>query len=156
MFVSFPDRPDSDSSDSESVGIVTIRSMQRNTFDPIHWQFQDRPMRRSRNSYWFIQWRPEGDLDLKPRDFMWVFVLTSFLYLLLPVVFMSLFVSFHVIIWHILSVWLPMLLHMTSWLYPLCVSLIWIFIGVILSISNSLLLGLVLLYSKVDLISYLT
>jgi len=37
-----------------------------------------------------------------------------FLYLLLPVVFMYLFVSFHVIIWHILPVWLPIPFHMIS------------------------------------------
>jgi len=123
---------------------------------PIRRRFVNRSMGWSVYQYRFVQWRPDDDSALKLRHFMWVFVLTSFLYLLLPVVFMSLFVSFHVIIWHTLPVWLPMSLHMTSWLYTLCISLIWVFIDVILCISNSLLLGLVLLYSKVDLISYLT
>ena len=53
--------------------------------DSIHWQFEDRPMRWSRDQYQFVQWRPDGDSDSKTRHFMCVFVLMSFSYILLPV-----------------------------------------------------------------------
>ena len=49
--------------------------------DPIDWQFEDRSMRWSRDMYWFVQWRPDDDLDPKSRHFMWVFVLMLFSYL---------------------------------------------------------------------------
>ena len=46
--------------------------------------------------------------------FMWMFVLMSFLYLLLSVSVYMLLLSFHVIVWFILPVWLLVLLHEIS------------------------------------------
>jgi len=72
-------------------------------------------------SYQFVQWRPDGDSDPKPRHFMWVFILMSFPCSLWPVVFIYLFVLFHVNMWHILSVWLPYHFIWHQWPYTLCI-----------------------------------
>jgi len=45
--------------------------------DSMGWRSEDRPMRWSRDSYRFVQWRPDDDSDLKSRHFMWVFVYWS-------------------------------------------------------------------------------
>jgi len=45
--------------------------------DPIHWRFENQPMGWSRDSYRFVQWRPNGDSAPKPHHFMWVFVYWS-------------------------------------------------------------------------------
>ena len=82
--------------------------------DPIHRRFEDRSMGWSVDQYQFMQWRPDGDSVSKSHHFKWVFVLMPFSYLLFPVVFMYLFVSFHVIIWHISSAWLPVQFYITS------------------------------------------
>jgi len=54
--------------------------------NPIQWQFEDQSMRWSRDSYRFMQLRPDGDSISKLCHFMWVFVSMSFSYLSLPVV----------------------------------------------------------------------
>ena len=52
--------------------------------DPINWQFEDGHTRWFRDPYRFIQWRPDGNSDLKSRHFMWVF---TFVLLLITVIF---------------------------------------------------------------------
>ena len=71
--------PNSVTRDPDSIEFVLV-------VDPIHWRFKDRSIGWSKDSYWFVQWRPDGDSDTKPRHFMWVF----FVYLL------SFSVLFHV------------------------------------------------------------
>ena len=39
-------------------------------YGPDRWRFKNRPMKLSEDSYWFMQWRPDGDLVLKLRHFM--------------------------------------------------------------------------------------
>jgi len=68
----------------------------------------------SGDSYQFVQWRPDGDLDPKLRHFMWVFAFVLFSYLPLSIGNCVLLVSFHVIVWFILPVWLCVSLHEVS------------------------------------------
>ena len=68
----------------------------------------------SGDSYQFVQWRPDGDLDPKLRHFMWVFAFVLFPYLPLSIGNCVLLVSFHVIVWFILPVWLCVSLHEVS------------------------------------------
>ena len=46
--------------------------------DPISKRFEGRSMGWSGDSYRFMQWRPDDDLILKPRHFMWVFAFVLF------------------------------------------------------------------------------
>jgi len=79
--------------------------------DPIHWRFENWPTGRFEEPYRFVQWRPDGNSDLKPRYFMWVFALVLFSYLPLSVDICVLIVLFHVIVWYTLLVWLPVSFH---------------------------------------------
>ena len=78
--------------------------------DPIHWRFEDWPMRWSG----FVQWRPDRDSDPKPCRFMWMFAYVLFPYLPLSVCVYILMLSFHVTFRYILPVLLPVSLHETS------------------------------------------
>ena len=55
--------------------------------EPMLGQFEDRPMGWSRNPYWFVQWRSDGNSVLRLRHFKWVFALLSFFYFLLSIIF---------------------------------------------------------------------
>jgi len=46
--------------------------------EPIHWRFENWPMGCSRDSYQFMQWRPDGEPIPESRHFMWVFVIGLF------------------------------------------------------------------------------
>jgi len=82
--------------------------------DPIHWRFEGWHTRWFGDPYRFVQWRPDSDLDPKSRHFMWVFAFVLFSYLPLSIGICILLVLFHVTIWYILPVWLPVSLHEAS------------------------------------------
>ena len=82
--------------------------------DLTHWRFEDRLMRWFGDSYRFVQWRPDNDSDSRSRHFMWVFSFVLFPCLPWSIGVRILLVSFHVTIWYILLVWLPVSLHVIS------------------------------------------
>ena len=63
------------------------------TVDPIYWRFEDRSIGWSGDSYWFVQWRSDGDSVSKSHYFMWMFALVLFSCLLLSRIFI--FYSHH-------------------------------------------------------------
>ena len=83
--------------------------------DLIHWRFKDRPIRWSRGSYRFVQWRPDGNSDSKSRHFMWVSVLILFSYLLWTVDIYMLLVLFDHLIY-----FTSVIMRIISWVISQC------------------------------------
>ena len=87
--------------------------------DPTQWRFENWSIGWTGDSYMFAQWRPNGDSNLKPHHFKWVFALVPFSLLTVISIVYILLVLLRETICFILSVWWPVSFLETSEIVPL-------------------------------------